>query len=476
LQGEKILTFIRMKSQGKKKIIPRWLQRTQENSWEPEILISGIVLLALTQVPRLLDDLLLSLEIWTFNFSGNVDDKLFGLLKAATYWLILMLIVHLTLRSIWLSFVGLSYAFPNGINFDKLRFQPSMNQKLQNYQGFEGSVMRLERICSMIYSIAFLLVMATISALVYFTVMTVVAVIFVHLFQEDLSTDSALDQVMTFIVIFTGLPYLIDFLTLGSLKRIRWFWRIYRPIYLFMSVITFASLYRGIYYGLVSNINRWILITGLLIFISFTTWRVQSEGDNLFDNTTLLNSQSTSMSADEGYYRDKNPKRLSIWAHIQSTVIENDVLELFVVHKRFAEGQIIRLCPDYEEMLSDANQRALIDDNSSLQTLREDSINFHCLTSFYSIEIDGLDFPVEQWHMHKMSELNQQGILTWLDIQLLERGQHTLSLYVHSDDEKSMVANIPFFKNSDASGGNSIDVVLSDSISVENENDSQLDN
>jgi len=32
--------------------VPKWLKRVQENSWEPEILLSGFVLIGLMQLPE----------------------------------------------------------------------------------------------------------------------------------------------------------------------------------------------------------------------------------------------------------------------------------------------------------------------------------------------------------------------------------------------------------------------------------------
>lgn len=106
--------------------VPSWLTSIQEKSWEPEILISGIALLALTQMPRLLDQLHIFLQERSLQlfFFGNLDDLAISLLKASTYWLIIGLIVHLLLRSVWVSFIGLSYTFPSGVQPERLRFQP----------------------------------------------------------------------------------------------------------------------------------------------------------------------------------------------------------------------------------------------------------------------------------------------------------------------------------------------------------------
>ncbi|MGB6035516.1 MAG: hypothetical protein WBG42_04560, partial [Cryomorphaceae bacterium] len=74
-----------------------WLQRVQEQSWEPEILISGIVLFALIQIPPYIKEANEYLDLysgWIFS-SGNVDESLAAILLTANYWLILGFSIHL---------------------------------------------------------------------------------------------------------------------------------------------------------------------------------------------------------------------------------------------------------------------------------------------------------------------------------------------------------------------------------------------
>ncbi|MCB9352189.1 MAG: hypothetical protein H6573_32540 [Lewinellaceae bacterium] len=54
-------------------------------------------------------------------------------------------------------------------------------------------------------------------------------------------------------ILLGSLLYFIDFITLGYLKRIRWLAPVYYPIYRFFSLITFARLYRPLYYNLIDN-------------------------------------------------------------------------------------------------------------------------------------------------------------------------------------------------------------------------------
>jgi hypothetical protein len=101
---------------------PAWLLRVQEQSWEPEILVSGIVLYGLFQLPALLERLQHFLSHFSFEvFSGGTaDESMIAVLKVANVWLIGGFMVHLLLRSIWVALVGLSYVYKNGVDITHL--------------------------------------------------------------------------------------------------------------------------------------------------------------------------------------------------------------------------------------------------------------------------------------------------------------------------------------------------------------------
>ena len=82
---------------------------------------------------------------------------------------------------------------------------------------------------------------------------------------------------MMLIYVLSGLIYFIDFLTMGWLKKYKWFGKFYYPLYRFFSWITFASFYHPIYYNLADNklgrhLAMMILPIGILIitFMSLT--------------------------------------------------------------------------------------------------------------------------------------------------------------------------------------------------------------
>lgn len=63
-----------------------------------------------------------------------------------------------------------------------------------------------------------------------------------------------------------GAFYAIDFLTLGKLKKLKRFSKIYFPIYVFFSWLSLAPIYRSAYYTLVTNIKSWKLLLGIVIY------------------------------------------------------------------------------------------------------------------------------------------------------------------------------------------------------------------
>ena len=416
--------------------VPKWLRQTQERSWEPEILISGLALLALTQVPRLLDGIQVFLEersLRLFLF-GNLDDLGISLLKASSYWLIAGLIVHLVLRSIWVSFIGLSYTFPDGIRAERLKMQPFFQKRIERLPSFEAAIQRLEAVCSTIYSIAFLLMMATLSACLYLIFIAFSLQLIYLAWPGVIEFGSLIDRGISIFSAIVALPYLIDFLTLGWIKRVRWLWIVYRPIYLFMSAITLAPVYRGIYYGLVSNLNRFALFGGLVFFIALTYIMGLHQRGNILDQTRMFH-QSLGTASFDGYYRDAGPRRYSIWAHIQSDKIQDGLIELFIVHKAALEEDIRAQCPALEET----------------EGIRQDSIDLHCMKKYYQIKIGEEIAEPQSWHFKNMQQTGQNGLLAWLDVEHLPRGSYRLEVWAnHPFYQGRPAAIIPFFKLSPA--------------------------
>lgn len=415
---------------------PKWLRRVQEQSWEPEVLISGIVLLILTRVPEAIDQLSMFLKtqsLWIF-YSSNLAHNLSAFMKLAIYWLIFGLAIHLILRSVWVSLVGLSYVFPKGINNDRLNYKGAFQKTIENIPSFPKQIEKLERACSMAYAITFLMFMITIGFFIAISSIGLILVIWMAVDYENFMT--VLNKVDTYLnVVFAllAIPYIIDFLTVGALKRMPYINRIYRPIYVFLGAITLAPIYRPVYYGLVSNIKkRWVIIAlvGYCMISAYFYPKILS--DDFGSHEMVYKTVGTSSYV--GYYEDNGKDNISRWAHIPTDQVDGQSLRLFVVHSSGLEDSIRVSC-------------SAMDFDSVGQGVSE--IDMACMSLFYRVAIDEDTLPETRWWFRDDDQFNQVGLITWLDLSAYPAGIHELHVLHHHKSGPREVARIPFFKDED---------------------------
>ncbi len=297
---------------------------------------------------------------------------------------------------------------------------------------FEDSVIRLEKISSMIYATAFLLVLAVIGVSFYLAFWVVFISITFSFLPVAITTGPYIETVLTVVILGTALPYFIDFITLGWLKRFSFYSKIYGPIYSFMGFLTLAPFYRGIYYGLVSNLKRRFILLGTFIFIVVTLFiTILLRGESVLNQSKMI-STATGFTLFDGYYRDLNPDKPSRWATIQSSEVDNGIIKLILSHKAAYEDHIAMNC-DYEARLS-ANEES------------KSVILLDCLSQNFRIEIDSTVILPERWFFADSPSSNQRGIATWIRADTISNGVHQLNVFVIvGSQNKRLMASIPFY-------------------------------
>jgi len=116
----------------KKNSLDKWLKKLQRESWELEVLISGISIYLLFQIPGQIDAAIeyVSENIGQNDIMVSIAIMLF-LFKISSYILILNLVAHLILRGFWIGVIGLHSVFPEGVKFEKLAYSEYFNKKLR---------------------------------------------------------------------------------------------------------------------------------------------------------------------------------------------------------------------------------------------------------------------------------------------------------------------------------------------------------
>ncbi len=135
---------------------PEWLKRLEAESWQAEMIISGIAIFGSLQLPGLIDRLidyqlfeLPETLLWPAYF---VDIYLyFGAILLAGGFLL-----HFVLRALWVGMVGFNSVFPEGIQRNtEVLSEAFLDRLLEDYGDVNGYIKRLDNICSSVFALTF---------------------------------------------------------------------------------------------------------------------------------------------------------------------------------------------------------------------------------------------------------------------------------------------------------------------------------
>ena len=400
-----------------------WLQRLQEGSWEPEILISGIVLYGLFSMFPVVDDLGHYLNNYSLSvFSrGTVGESIVALLKISIGWLIAGFVSHLLFRSVWAAYIGLTYIYDDQTNVDKFKYATRFKKGIVKQLNYRKQIIKLEKISSSLFALSFLIFMNILGITFLVLVIGISIYLWIRFFPER--TDLSIFTIILNTVLVT---YLIDYLSLGLLKRIPYLNKVYYPFYKLISWLLLSPLYRNIYYGFIANHKRWKVISFLVLFVIITivaeeTIRGRLKSSLIFTphgfKEFVMQPQHYASQAN-GDYSD------NIW--IPQRTINSHILKTFVVHRStFEEDDIKKIC-DFDRLKKQYPEKV-------------DSLKLACLQQFYHLELDQevVDSPV---YYTKSRHSNQDGLLHYIDISQLKKGKHELRLYYKLyNDEKDTI-------------------------------------
>lgn len=410
--------------------VPKWLKRIQENSWEPEILLSGFVLIGLLQIPGYIDQYraIAVPESLGGNFQG-----IFPGLKLAIYALVGGLIIHLFFRGVWVGYVGLSYAFPAGIRLGRLRYQPQFLRPIERIPTLQRQVEVLERVCSSMFATCFFMMMCVVGILL--GVLVLISLLFGidwltsgYFFQwyERLFGPS-FDGFVSFFVLIVA----FDFISLGLLRKNRWIGMIYYPLHRFVGWITLSRFYRPIYYTFATNINRWILGILLLVFVALLIFgqalSVRAPDESVLSKVEFYVSDPR-QAFFSGYYSDRNQSWESVRAVIPAPVVSSRFLELTIKHEVRHEKHMLTQCGLTDEQVQTRQPELMA-----------------CVTQYYQVFIDGEQVNQPGWLSNFYQKEKRKGFVCFLDIDSLPPGKHLLEVRTRHPSD-TFFAHIVFFK------------------------------
>lgn len=240
-----------MAKQDNKSFFSEWLEKLQQESWQLELLISGLALFGIYES----QDLLIELKMYVTGNSEGIArmSQIFflGILEIGWKIFFINLLIHIILRGLWIGAIGLRYVSQD-IDYDALNYSKYFTNLLQKRVGrYDDFIEKLEKICSVLFAYTFLLFLLFFSlGFFFFQIM-----LFTYITNNETTPQALSAAIFLALYVLIGLIVFIDFITLGLFKKIeeRSINKIYSYIFTFYGWTTLTFLYRPLLYNFLDN-------------------------------------------------------------------------------------------------------------------------------------------------------------------------------------------------------------------------------
>lgn len=409
--------------------LSEWLDKIQQESWQLELVVTGFSVFLMLGLLNALRDSQYKFDLVVSGMGqeGNFVTVAWVVLAGASLFVLLNLIIHVILRGLWISAVGLR-SVSGDIDFDHLKLAPRFDGFLRRKTGsFDAYIERLENLCSIVFSFTFLVVFVIISVGIWVLLLGVVT----KLGSKYLpgSIVEPIIQGIDILLFITGLIYMFDFITLGWLKRRRLFSKIYYPVYRFYGIITLSALYRPMYYNLIDNkLGR---KAGLLLipYILSVLWLVSLK----IDSHVWFPEKSGATSLSTSYYDDLREERtLTGSASIPSKYVHNGFIELFIRYFPSYDDRVLdQKCPEIKPAKKPGIRSGLVFSINGIHLNPAKSFpqqSLECMASIYEVRINDSIFSQPAFRFFEHPNAGEKGLFAVLDVQYLPRGAHQIRI------------------------------------------------
>ncbi len=401
----------------------KWLDILQQESWQLELIISGFAIYGLFMV---IDPIELA-ATEAQNQQNIYRTMLYQGLGVSWYIITINLIAHVVLRGLWIGAIGLRYV-SGEIEYDKLNYSPKFRKHLERRVGsFDNYVATLERYCSVIFAVTFLLVFYLLGLMVITACFTLLGL----WMQKDETPDWAKYWIAIPTTIFLGLGMFltfIDFVTQGWLKRKKWTTWFYYPFYWVFKFLTLSFLYRPMVYNFLDTKFgkrlSWFVVP---LYLGITI--LAGTG---FSTSNYLESDmnSNSFTANKANYVDEldDEHPFVDRAALDSKIATDPYLHVFVVFGSSVEDDVFQFNEDLKPEEDKRGIYSLFSEGTVPFWQRNDRMKdyMETLEDMYTLSIDSVDFKPK--FVFSTNNRKQLGYETFLDLSEIPKGKHYLDV------------------------------------------------
>lgn len=380
-------------------------------TWEVELLISGVAVFAMLQLPGLLDDTLFALRPRFDPQWAAPMAVMYMYFKSVALILAVTFSLHLLLRAHWIALVGMHSVFPEGTHDERLRMGP-IQRAVEERMGLprEALIDGADNRATVVFA------MGVVMAMMLLTVSLMVAVLFMAISAVLWLAGIEVDNGLVF-----GLAALLVAVPFGVARRVDHLWggRLAEGGAVARALAALFRLYRSIGFGRGNSImallssrtgeRRAILLTfAVFLPVMFTVifglkGLQHPEG---FGNYARFPSQAA-VALDAAHYDSmRQPARDPAVPFVQDPVVLGPYLRLVVPFRPGDDDDAMRTaCPRAD----DAAETALA-----------------CLQRLHGVLLDGKPLAGLRYDAGSDPRTDRPALVAMIDVRGLSRGRHEL--------------------------------------------------
>ncbi len=316
---------------------PTWLLKLEQESWQAELIISGVAIFGSLQLPELIDHIGEWALIYFSTDLGNFCYLFLMFLYLVAGSLIFAFIIHFIFRAIWIGFIGLNSIFPEGIKNEGGIYSKIFMEKIRvKYNQKNFGIEALDKLCSGIFGFCTFIVLISltyiVSILIFYSLYA--------LLSKFLSTESIE-------LIAKGLFTLISILAILTMvfthKRFAENERIQHALYIFSTVgsLLFFHIfsrplnYLSFLFSTNIELKKYLFYTSIILFFlfSFVFYKLRRSSnifleDQIAFHKHFAKENAVSPEIYEEHLTENSPPIYS--ATIPSKLIEGQMMSVFI--------------------------------------------------------------------------------------------------------------------------------------------------
>ena len=389
-------------------------------TWEVELLISGVAVFAMLQLPGWLDDLAFALEPRIGAEWALVLMLFYLYSKSAAIVLATTFAMHLLLRAQWIALVGMHSVYPQGVRLDRLKMGPIQRAIEDGVQDSTiDAIERADNRASVVFAIGVSVALIITGVCIAFCGTLLVATLLTKALGWQLDAFRLMAIVFAvFMVPFAAAVLLDQYLG----KRLRMDGLPARTIDAVLRFYTRIGMGRRnnhIIAILTSNGGErkmMAVVIGVMLVALVgvsTSYFAMRSGEPI--GSYALFPESDALAVEPEHYDDqRDPGRDGATPYLQSAVVTGPYLKLVVPYRPQRDEAAMR-------ERCDAPTRGLGKDALAAARLA-------CLQSLHGVLLDGKPIAGLRYEIASDARTDRPALLAMIDVRELPRGRHEIRI------------------------------------------------